>query len=306
MKPTLTRRQFTATVSSMAVAAENSFALAAPLPALLIDTHLHCFAGPDAPRFPYHPDAPYQPQQKATPEHLLQCMDAAGVNYGVIVHPEPYQDDHRYLEHCLAVGQGRLKGTVLLFAGKSGSIEQLPELAANMDLVAARVHAHTPGRLPPFGKPAFRQLWEQATQHGLAMQLHFIPKYAAGFEPYIRDFPDTPVVIDHLGRPLQGTRADHDSVLRWSKYPNTVIKLSTLTELHTQPAHELEGIIKRVTAAFGPDRMIFGGEFDHTSSGPSYRNIIERAAALLQAFPTADRAKVLGENAARLYKFTRS
>ena len=76
----------------------------------VIDTHVHCFAGPDDPRFPYHPDGPYRPGEPAPPEHLLRCMAEAGVDHAVVVHPEPYQDDHRYLEHCLDVGQGQAQG----------------------------------------------------------------------------------------------------------------------------------------------------------------------------------------------------
>ena len=49
----------------------------------------------------------------ATPEHLLACMDGGGVDYAIVVHPEPYQDDHRYLEHCLEVGGDRLPRTGL-------------------------------------------------------------------------------------------------------------------------------------------------------------------------------------------------
>ena len=40
------------------------------------------------------------------------------MDYAVVVHPEPYQDDHRYLEHCLDVGRGKLKGTCLFFADR--------------------------------------------------------------------------------------------------------------------------------------------------------------------------------------------
>ena len=94
----------------------------------VIDTHLHCFAGKDDPRFPYHPQGPYQPAEPATPEHLLRCMAEAGVDYAVVVHPEPYQDDHRYLEHCLDVGKGKLKGTCLFFADRPGSLDRMTEL----------------------------------------------------------------------------------------------------------------------------------------------------------------------------------
>ena len=86
-----------------------------------VDAHLHCFAGKNDRRFPYHERGPYQPNEPATPQHLLRCMADGGVDYAVVVHPEPYQDDHRYLEHCLAVGKGRLKGTLLLFADRPGS-----------------------------------------------------------------------------------------------------------------------------------------------------------------------------------------
>ena len=157
----------------------------------MIDTHLHCFAGKDDPRFPYHPEGPYQPAEPATPEHLLRCMAEAGVDYAVVVHPEPYQDDHRYLEHCLEVGQGKLKGTCLFFADRPGSLDRMTELVKKHEgrIVAARIHAYAPDRLPPFGKPELRAFWKHVGDLGLAVQLHFEPRYAPGFEPLIQEFP---------------------------------------------------------------------------------------------------------------------
>ena len=205
------RRHFL--VGTTIACAASTRVVAADRKPILVDTHLHCFAGPDDERFPYHSRAPYQPEQPATPQHLLNCMDEAGVDFSVVVHPEPYQDDHRYLEYCLDVGKGRLKGTVLLFADRIGSVEQMSGLAKQMPLVAARVHAYSPDRLPPFGKPELRNLWREATELDLAMQLHFEPRYAPAFEPLIREFRDTRVIIDHLGRPFQGTPREHLVVL---------------------------------------------------------------------------------------------
>ena len=121
-----TRRTFLAAVP--AVAASGRL-IAADAPSPVVDTHLHCFAGKDDKRFPYHKDGPYQPDEPATPEHLLKCMTGAGVDHAVVVHPEPYQDDHRYLEHCLAVGKEKLKGTCLLFAGRPDTPARMKELA---------------------------------------------------------------------------------------------------------------------------------------------------------------------------------
>jgi predicted TIM-barrel fold metal-dependent hydrolase len=141
----------------------------------VVDTHLHCFAGKDDPRFPYHKDAPYTPDA-ATPEYLVKCMGEAGVDFAVVVHPEPYQDDHRYLEYCLAIGKGKLKGTCLFFADRPDTPQRLAGLSKKLPLVAARVHAYAPERLPPFGQPGLRALWNAAGDAGLAVQLHFEPR----------------------------------------------------------------------------------------------------------------------------------
>src|SRR5947209_6206612 len=75
----------------------------------VVDAHTHCFAGRQDVRFPYHPRGPYQPEPAQGPDDLLRAMAAADIDHAVIVHPEPYQDDHRYLEFCLKAEPKRLK-----------------------------------------------------------------------------------------------------------------------------------------------------------------------------------------------------
>ena len=178
----------------------------------------------------------------------------AGVDFAVVVQPEPYQDDHRYLEHCLAVGKGRLKGTLLVFADRPGSLEQLPDLAKRLAVVTARVHAYLPDRLPPFGLPELRRLWRLAGEHDLAVQLHFTLAHAAGFEPLLREFKDTRVIVDHLGRPFGAPADDYDRVVRWSALPNVVMKLSSLPAPDASEAVSLPRVVKRLAEAFGQAR----------------------------------------------------
>jgi predicted TIM-barrel fold metal-dependent hydrolase len=268
----------------------------------VVDTHLHCFAGPDDPRFPYHQRAPYRPAAAATPEHLLKCMDGAGVDFAVVVHPEPYQDDHRYLEHCLAVGGRRLRGTALVFADRPGSAEKLPDLAKRLGVISARIHAYAPDRLPPFGKPELRALWKSAADLGLAVQLHFEPRWAGGFEPYLSEFKATTVIIDHLGRPLQGTPEEHERVVGWAaKFPHTVMKLSSYAPESQYPHRDIAPIVRRLSDAYGPDRMIYGGGFGEDATPASYRASRERARSLIGHLSAADQAKILGGTAARLF-----
>jgi predicted TIM-barrel fold metal-dependent hydrolase len=270
----------------------------------IVDTHLHCFAGNDA-RFPYAPRAPYQPSQAATPEHLLQCMDEAGVHFAIIVHPEPYQDDHRYLEHCLAIGQERVKGVCLFFAELGHSVGAMRALIARNPgrIVAARVHAYAPDRLPPFGKPELRNLWTIAADLGLAIQLHFEPRYAPGFESLIEEFRDTRVIIDHLGRPMQGTTAEHEVVVRWSRFPNTVMKISSLPDRNVYPHRDVGPIIRQLTTAYGAQRLIYGGGFSADATGESYRSYRQKVEQAVSHLSATDQALVLGENAVRLFGF---
>ncbi len=300
--PHLSRRNFligtTAVLAGCAITRTETTAMP------IVDTHVHCFSGPDDPRFPYHANAPYRPKDIATPEHLLQCMDGAGVGFAIIVHPEPYQDDHRYLEHCLTVGKGRLKGTCLYFADKPDAPAQLTSLAKRTPLIAARVHAYAPERMPPFGKPELRALWKAAADAGLMMQLHFEPRWAPAFTSLIDEFRSMTVIIDHLGRPLQGTVEEHDVVVGWAKKANTIIKLAAYAEQTQYPHRDIAPAVRKLSDAYGAERMIWGGGSGADATADSYRAAREKGRALISHLSADDQAKVLGGTAARLFGFS--
>ena len=269
----------------------------------VVDTHLHCFDGPHSESFPYHPRGPYRPAAAATPEHLLRCMDGAGVDYAVVVHPEPYQDDHRYLDHCLEAGRGRLKGTCLFFADRPESLAAMPEFlrAREGRIVASRVHAYAPERLPPFGRPELRRWWAAVADAGVAVQLHFEPRYAAGFEPYIREFSDTKVIIDHMGRPMQGTPEEHANVIRWADYPNTIMKLASIPAPERYPHRQVGPIIRQLVAAWGGERMIYGGGFNAEATPESYRRYRSDLAGHLAGVSQSEREAIFGGTASKLF-----
>jgi predicted TIM-barrel fold metal-dependent hydrolase len=303
MSEHISRRAF---LGSAAAATVAGVAIVPPSPRIgpVVDTHVHCFGGPNNGRFPYHPRAPYQPDTVASPEHLLSVMTATGVDYAVVVHPEPYQDDHRYLEHVLEVGNGRLKGTALVFADRPGSVAQLPDIVRRMPIVAVRVHAYVPDRLPPFGQPELHDLWAMASDLDIAVQLHFEPRWAGGFEPYIREFVDTKVVIDHVGRPMQGTEEEYATVLGFARYPNTIIKLAELPPENEFPDRDLGQILNRVVDLWGTDRLIYGGGFGPSATAETYPAFRSRLRTLLAGMSDPDFDKLLGGNAARLFGFT--
>lgn len=301
------RRDFLKITAGATMALPAVLARAAEARVPVVDTHVHCFAGGKDARFPYHPRGPYRPEQASPPEWLLERMAGAGVDFAVIVHPEPYQDDHRFLERCFEVGGQRLKGTCLFFADQPGAIPAMQALVKRHPgrVVTARIHAYQADRLPPFGKPELRALWRAAAELGLAVQLHFEPRFGIAFEPLLREFAKTPVIVDHLGRPFQATRAEHAAVVRWAKLPNTIMKISSLPLPAEQPTEAVATVVKELAGAFGAERLIYGGGFDENATHASYRAYRERTRELLAGagLSAAEQAKVLGGNAARVFGF---
>jgi predicted TIM-barrel fold metal-dependent hydrolase len=302
----MNRRRFLEVTSAAIVAGSHAGAAAGAGPALVIDTHVHCFAGKDAPRFPYHPRGPYLPDQPSTPEHLLKCLVEAGVDHAIVIHPEPYQDDHLYLEYCLDVGKGKLKGTCLFFADHPGAVDAMARLVRKRpgQIVAARIHAYAPGRQPPFGKPELRSFWKAAGDLGLALQLHLEPRYAPGFEPLIDEFRNISVIIDHLGGPMQAAPEEYAVVRGWSRFPNTVMKLSSIPPREKYSRHDVRLIIRELTERFGADRLVYGGGFGPDATGTSYRAAREQVRSYLTHLSADDQAKILGGTAARLFGFS--
>src|SRR5262245_60717297 len=84
-----TRRAFMQFGAASLIALDRMDPFIAGPKSLVVDTHLHCFAGAKDPRFPYHARAPYRPEPAAPPEHLLRCMEGARVDHAIVVHPEP-------------------------------------------------------------------------------------------------------------------------------------------------------------------------------------------------------------------------
>ena len=84
------------------------------------------------------------------------------------------------------------------------------------------------------------------------------------------------MLIDHLGRPFQGTEKEHAVVVGWSKFDHVVMKLSAVPDRRTYPHRDPAPVVKRLTEAFGADRLMYGGGYGAKATGESYRAERER------------------------------
>jgi predicted TIM-barrel fold metal-dependent hydrolase len=273
---------------------------------------VHLFAS-DKARFPYHQNAPYQPPA-APLEDYVSFAREAGLTHAVIVHPEPYQDDHRYLEYCLTRGPSPafFKGTCLfdpLAPGTPARMDALVKANPNR-IVALRIHqVRKPGEPPlktgpikerDMRDPAMRSTWAKAGELGLAIQMHFNPHFAGPIGELAERFPQVPVVLDHLARAGQGSAEDFAGVLRLARFPRVHMKLSGVNYSSQQPFphKDAKPYVKRAFDAFGPQRMIWGGL---GMDMQAYRSQTQLFEEMLDFASAADRARIRGQNAVKLY-----
>src|SRR5580693_9665738 len=171
-----------------------------------VESHVHLF---DPARVPYAPDAPYKPAAYTLEDHL-KLVAAAGLAHSVIVHPEPYQDDHRYLEYCFAhePRPGYFKGTCLFDPIREDTPSRMRALADRWPkrIVALRIHETSmtsstggPIRNRDMDDPRMLTCWQAVAAMGMAVQMHFIPGQAPKIRAVAEKFPQTIVILDHMG-----------------------------------------------------------------------------------------------------------
>lgn len=295
MGNTFTRRE-----ALLGLAASAGALLAAPVSST-IETHVHLF---DPVRVPYAPDAPYKPVAYSLEDHL-KLVEAAGLAHSIIVHPEPYQDDHRYLEYCFAhePRPGYFRGTCLFDPFREDTLGRMRVLAERWPkrIVALRIHemsvtpeAGGPIRNRDMKDPRMLGCWQTVTSLGMAVQMHFIPGQAPSIRSAATTFPETKVILDHMGRPGQGTEKEYDVVLKLAELPRVILKYSSWDSYKG----DLNRLTRRIYDAFGPERMIWG---TLGNTPEQYRKQSARFEELLGFAPEADRARIRAGNAQRMF-----
>lgn len=266
---------------------------------MIVEWNKHIFH-PDQTRYPFHPQAAYQPKIPADVNdplaEYMAHMDAEGIERAVLVHPEPYGDDHRLILECLEREPERFLGTSLFYPKDPEAPQKLADLvAAHPQVISTRFHAHRgkESYLDSFDDDLVRNLWGKAVELGLIIELHIGPDYAAQVARVMRDVPDSTVLIDHLAEPHTGNAVEFAHALDLALYDQVYMKLSGLNHFaRDEPLYSsARPFTRRVIEAFGPDRLVWG------SGTPG---IVD---AHMEQYSEADRAKVKGGNLVRLLGF---
>ncbi len=131
--------------------------------------------------------------------------------------------------------------------------------------------------------------------------------------------PDTRFVLDHCGnadpqawrptdrqtvKPIHEANAWKRDIETIAKRPNVICKISGIVARAPKDwsASDLAPAINHCLDQFGPDRVVFGGDWPVCKLGASYLDWVKALKEIIASRPQADQRKLLHDNAAKFYR----
>jgi L-fuconolactonase len=291
----------------------------------MFDTHAHILSA-DVARYPPSQEG----RSGATPpypvEQLLADMDASAVRYACAVQRFHYYFvDNSYVLDASRPHAQRLCPVVMLDALDAAAPAQLRALARRRRLGALRLATlhHTRYDTAWLNSPSALRLWEEAAKLGLPVAvigyLRHLPYNLPALGMIAEMFPETPIVIDHLGMP-HGPLQFLDTIsegrpLPFPGPPDYAIPHALLAlRAHRNVHYKLTGInleyleamrvdaaqfMRRFVDTFGAERILCGTDIGQTR-GP-YARIVGQIRDSLALLDEPEREAVLFGTASRIF-----
>jgi L-fuconolactonase len=234
-------------------------------------------------------------------------LDAAGIDAAILVQAEDSLADTRFLLD-VARQQRWVAGVVgwVPLDDRDAAHAALDALSGEGSLRGIRHLVHDDPRDGFLDLPDVRASLVKVAARGLAFDVPDAwPRHLGAASRLARAIPDLTVVIDHLAKPPVG-RPGFDA---WRQefedaaaLPNTVAKFSGL-HLPGVPFDlaTVRLLWEIALEAFGPDRLMYGGDWPMTVPEGGYQPTWNVMRECLDDLGDAERAAVLGGTAERVY-----
>jgi L-fuconolactonase len=160
---------------------------------------------------------------------------------------------------------------------------------------------------PWFDSVVAHRTWESAAEHGLAMDLMYVPglptdNVIGRIIALARRFPDMPVLLDHCGWPHLN-RGDAGTIgpeLHATQgVPNILFKVTGINfNRFAGPGIDPARFVRNMVDQFGIERLMWGSDVGNTRD--SYEEMIAQAINATSLLSGAERRAVLHDNGRRI------
>jgi L-fuconolactonase len=274
----------------------------------VIDCHHHFWTfGKRAHKFP--PAVGTRLDHDYMPAHLRPQLKAAGVDKTILVQVLNEVDEtHEFLQMSSDIDfVAGVVGWVPLTDPKACA-QALDEMKGRGKLVGIRtLIAYEPD--PKWLlQPSVIESLKVLAKAGLVFEA--IPVNEAQFESLLtvtREIPDLKVALNHLGNPPvpeKGWQPWAANMARAAALPNMSVKLSAGLALVVRwkwSTEEIRRYADYVVELFTPDRVMAGSNWPVVELGGTYADVWTGITDLIAKQSAADRAKILGGSAQRIY-----
>lgn len=223
-----------------------------------------------------------------TAQQAQKVLTGAGVKQAILVQADDAASDNRAM---LASAQANewIIGVVgwLPLEEPAKAAALLEELRENPKFCGVRTLLHDDPRADVLEFATVRETLGLLERASIAFDVpNAFPRHLGQVAQLAKDFPELRIVIDHLGKPPRGDAA---AMAVWeaqmrtvAQLPNTVAKMSGL---HTEGAEFSARALRQVwditLEAFGPHRIMFGGDWPVSLLGASYVDTVAVAQSLI-------------------------
>jgi L-fuconolactonase len=279
-----------------------------PLP--IVDTHQHLW---DLDRFRLNwlAGAPkinrsFRPDDYATATEGLNVVKTVYMEVDVV--PEQQVAEAEYvIALCERSDNPMVAAVISGRPGESGFREYVDRFRGSRYIKGIRqvLHGDTPRGycLEPEFVRSMRLLGERGLSYDLCLRAAEIPDGTRLTELC----PETRFILDHCGNAsVQATdRSEWERDLsEMARRPNVICKVSGIVASAKpedwKPA-DLAPIINHVLREFGPERVIFGGDWPVCTLAASFKEWVEALRWIVRDRPVAEQRKLFHDNAVRFY-----
>lgn len=152
---------------------------------------------------------------------------------------------------------------------------------------------------------AWRANFARLGDLGLSFDLMLYPEQMPAAADFLADYPEVPVVLEHLGSPhdrsLEGMDRWRKGMAALAALPHVEVKLSGYAMYFgSDLGAEAREVTREILALFGTERAIYGSNFPVDLLHLTYAEILS---FLRAEVPEAAHAAVFHDNARRFYRF---
>ncbi len=321
-----TRREFLRS-SAVAALAPGLWPSPAPAEAVtesppIIDTHQHLW-DLSSQRLPWLDSAPAVLRRSYTTDDYREATRGLGVVKAIYMEVDVAPEQHvAEAERVLALCRDPDKPTVAAVLGGRPAAADFGDYLARFrddpNFKGVRQVLH--GATTPRGfclRPEFVRGIRLLGDSGLRFDLCLRPAELGDGVKLVDQCPDTRFILDHCGnadpsaflKKVGEAQPSHDpdawrrDIDALAKREHVVCKISGIVAKAPKgwTPEDLAPIIHHCLDAFGPDRVMFGGDWPVCLLGASYRQWVEALRAIVAGRSEAERRKLFSDNARRFY-----